>query len=112
MELTAADIASDFDLYDFAGSVSVQKINPTTGAVQTTSTGVACLKRAVSVANVPSGEGVTRVTTTRFQLKAADVGFTPKEQDIIVDGSDSWRIGSASVAAQGTRFACEATLIV
>jgi hypothetical protein len=112
VNVTAADIANDLDIVDTpngsgSDTVTVQQINPDTGAVVATSTGVVVLARVIDKREQPIGDGSIPAETRRFHLKSANVSFVPKTRDRVVDGSDTWKIDSVQRAAFGTRYVVE-----
>lgn len=107
----AADIANDLDLADNLGSVTVQQTDPATGSVTATAVNVVVLARVKRKSEVPVEEGEVQTESCRFHLKAAGMGFVPRERGRIVDGADTWKIDAVDVATLATRYVCDATKV-
>lgn len=112
MELTAADLADDFDVFDNVTNVTVRQIDPVTGAVTATAANVPGLRSVVSAQGIEAGDGEIRSTTTRFQLPVSRLSFSPKKRDRVTDAAGGvWAVDSVSLSTFGTRYTVEVTRV-
>lgn len=100
------DIADDFDLFDFAEVVSLQR-RDLAGTVTGTETEIPALRRMIACDPVSGVEGsLTFIDHARWHLKASALVDVPKKGDRIVSAdSGTWQISEDDVATLSTRYA-------
>ncbi|AMV28790.1 hypothetical protein VT84_30635 [Gemmata sp. SH-PL17] len=106
MELSAADLVADFDLFDGRGTATIHQRDPVSGDVTATETATV-LRRQTSAQAVSIGDGELAATTCRFHLKATDLSFAPKKRDRIIYCEVTWDVEQVTVAGMGTRYMCD-----
>lgn len=106
------DPGEDFaTIVDALIAVTVQQVDPDSGAVTATSSNVTCLKRAPLTNEVGTeAGGSVRQERCRFVLLASDVSFVPDERDRIVDDSGFvWGVDTASIEGLETLYHVDTT---
>ena len=112
MNLTAADIEADFELFDMQTTATVTSFDPDAGASGgvLSAADVEVLQRSQEKTEPAVEEGGVPRTTCRIHLRASTLtAFVLKERDqIVLDGEDeTWVVDKVSKVSFGTRYVCE-----
>lgn len=97
---------------DDLGVVTVQELNPVSGAVVQSASNVTVLKRVTERREVAVGRGGVATETCKFHLRASQIPWVPRRRNKVIDAAGvAWEVDGVTIATLGTRYVVETTRV-